>query len=90
MTINRDHTLASTGKIQSSAKLPCHYIKRPSEQINPEIVANVFKKYCILDSMDGTEDDISTKKNLKIVKTLKVKNRLKMVKRTTEMLECEN
>lgn len=55
MTIGLDHTLASTGKIRSSAKLPCHYIKRPSDQINPELVSNVFKKHCILDSMDGTK-----------------------------------
>lgn len=88
MTIGRDHALASIGKIWSSAKLPCCYIKRPPDQINPELVANVFKKYHILDSMNGTEDDISKKKNLKIVKTLKVKNRLKMVKRMTETLEC--
>lgn len=55
MTIGQDHALASTGKIQSSAKLPCHYVKQPSDQINPELVSNVFKKYCILDSMDGTK-----------------------------------
>lgn len=41
-------------------------ILRPSDQINPELVGNVFKKYCILDSVDGTHVDMSTKKNLKI------------------------
>lgn len=47
---------------------------RPSDQINPKLVAKVLKKYCILDSMDGTHIVTSTKKNLKIGKTLKMKN----------------
>lgn len=68
ITIDRNHALASTGKIRNSAKLPCHYMKRPPDQINQELVANVFKKQCILDSMDGTEDYKCTK-NPKITKT---------------------
>lgn len=89
MTIGRDHAVASTGKIRS-AKLLCCYIKRSTVQINPELVANVFNRYCILDCMDGTEDDVSSKKNIKTVKMLKVKRRLKMVKRMTEISECKN
>lgn len=54
MTSGREHALASAGKTHSSGKLPCHYTKRPSNQINPELIT-VFKKYCILDAMDGTE-----------------------------------
>lgn len=64
-------------------------ILRPSDQINPKLVANVFKKYCILDSMNGTHTVMSTKKNLKIGKTLKMKKWWNTVKRMTIMLECK-
>lgn len=89
MAIGKEHAPVPTGKIRSSEKLPCPF-KWPSDQINPELVANAFKKYCILVSMDGTHFDTSTKKNLKIGKTLKVKNRLNMAQRMAVTLECKN
>lgn len=64
-------------------------ISRPSDQIKPELVANVFKKYYNLDSMAGTHIVMNTKKNLNIGKKLKVKNRLNMVKRISISIACE-
>lgn len=89
MAIGREHTPVPTEK-KYGAEKNNPVILRPPDQMNPELAANIFKKYCILDSMDGTHIAMNTKKNLKIGKTLKEKNRLNTVKRMTIMLECKN
>lgn len=62
----------------------CHWIKAPWDQIKLEAVTEGFRKYRILNSVGGDEEDFSSKKKLRIVKTLEVE-KLKMVNRVMVM-----
>lgn len=53
--------------------------------MNAGVVTEWFRKYCISNSVRGSNGDLSSKKKLRVVKTLKVGKKLKMVKRVTVM-----
>lgn len=68
-----------------SAALLCHWIKTTWDQIDPDVVTEWFRKYCISNSMRGANDDLSSKKKMRVVKTLNVGKNLKVVKIVTVM-----
>lgn len=62
----------------------CHWIKAAWSQIKLEAVTEGFRKYHISNSVGGDDEGLSSKKKLRIVKTLEVE-KLKMVNRMMMM-----
>lgn len=57
--LSGNHALTPTGKIQKPAvRLLCEWILQAWHAISPESIAHGFKKCCISNALDGSDDDI--------------------------------
>lgn len=57
--LNEDHPLTPSGKIKKpSVTLLCEWIFASRSTISSESIVNGFKKCCVSNALDGTEDDV--------------------------------
>ena len=57
--LSDDHALTPTGKLQKPAvRLLCTWILQAWDAISQESIVHGFKKCCISNALDGSEDDI--------------------------------
>uniref|UniRef100_A0A672HC27 HTH CENPB-type domain-containing protein n=1 Tax=Salarias fasciatus TaxID=181472 RepID=A0A672HC27_SALFA len=57
--LSADHALTPTGRIQKPAvRLLCEWVLQAWDAVSSESIINGFKKCCISNAMDGSEDDV--------------------------------
>uniref|UniRef100_A0A668A962 HTH CENPB-type domain-containing protein n=1 Tax=Myripristis murdjan TaxID=586833 RepID=A0A668A962_9TELE len=57
--LSGDHALTPTGKIQKpSVRLLCEWILHAWDAVSPKSIIHGFKKCCISNALDGSEDDV--------------------------------
>lgn len=57
--LSGDHTLTPSGKIQKPAvRLLCEWVLNAWAKVSSESIINGFKKCCLSNAMDGSEDDV--------------------------------
>jgi hypothetical protein len=57
--LNGDHALTPAGRIKKpSVTILCQWILTAWQRISPEVIVKGFKKCCISNAMDGSEDDV--------------------------------
>jgi hypothetical protein len=57
--LSGDHALTPAGRIKKpSVTILCHWIITAWQPISPELIVKGFKKCCISNAMDGSEDDV--------------------------------
>lgn len=62
--LNKDHPLTPSGKIKKpSVTLLCEWILASWSTISSESIINGFKKCCVSNALDGTEDDLLWEEN---------------------------
>lgn len=57
--LSGDHALTPTGKIQKPpVRLLCEWILHAWDAVSPKSIIHGFKKCCISNALDGSEDDV--------------------------------